>query len=96
MEILRAIKAALPDANDRQPGEVLSFVLEAVRAHSAKTIEGRLTTVTLLVSIVTVWSIYGLKPQQTRCLSSSPQRAVNVTVGRDWAGLYGELEKTGL
>ena len=39
MEILRAIRQAIPGANDRQPGEVLSFVLEAVRAHSAKTIK---------------------------------------------------------
>ena len=40
LEILQAIKAALPDANSRQPGEVLSFVLDAIRAHSAKTIDG--------------------------------------------------------
>jgi hypothetical protein len=37
--ILRAIKEAIPDANSRSPQEVLSFVAEAVRAHSAKTIE---------------------------------------------------------
>jgi hypothetical protein len=31
-------KEALPDANKRQPGEVLSFVLDAIRAYDAKTI----------------------------------------------------------
>ena len=40
LEIFSAIKAAIPDANDRQPGEVLNFVLDAIRAHGAKTIEG--------------------------------------------------------
>ena len=40
LAILRAIKAALPDANSQQPGEVFDFVLEAIRAHSAKTIDG--------------------------------------------------------
>ena len=40
MEILRTIREAIPGANDRQPGEVLNFVLEAVRAHSAPTIDG--------------------------------------------------------
>ena len=44
MEILKAIRQAIPGANDRQPGEVLSFVLDAVRAHSAKTIEGHTET----------------------------------------------------
>jgi Family of unknown function (DUF5681) len=39
LEILRAIKLALPTANDQQPGEVLNYVLDAIRAHSAKTIE---------------------------------------------------------
>jgi hypothetical protein len=40
LEILQAIKQSLPDANTRAPGEVLNFVLSAVRAHSAPTIEG--------------------------------------------------------
>ena len=40
LEIFSAIKAAIPDANDRQPGEVFNYVLEAVRSHSAKVIEG--------------------------------------------------------
>jgi hypothetical protein len=39
LEIFRAIKQALPDAGTREPGEVLTYVLEAIRAHSAKTIE---------------------------------------------------------
>ena len=40
MEILRAIRQAIPGANDGSLAEgVLSFVLEAVRAHSAKTIK---------------------------------------------------------
>ena len=33
LEIFSAIKAAIPDANDRQPGEVLNYVLEALRSH---------------------------------------------------------------
>ena len=40
MAIFQAIKAALPDANDRQPGEVMTYVLEAIRARGAKLIEG--------------------------------------------------------
>jgi hypothetical protein len=36
LEILRAIKSAIPDAGDRQPGEVFNVVLEAMRAHNAK------------------------------------------------------------
>src|SRR5215469_15887240 len=35
LEILRAIKSAIPDAGDRQPSEVFELVLEAVRAHNA-------------------------------------------------------------
>jgi hypothetical protein len=35
MEVLQAVKTALPDANDRQPGEVMLFVLDAIRAHNA-------------------------------------------------------------
>jgi hypothetical protein len=39
LAIFQAIKEAIPAANDREPAEVLSFVLEAIRAHSAKTID---------------------------------------------------------
>jgi hypothetical protein len=39
LAILRAIKAALPNAGDREPAEVLQFVLDAVRAHEAKVID---------------------------------------------------------
>ena len=39
MEILKAIKLAVPDAGSRPPGEVLEFVADAIRAHTAKTIE---------------------------------------------------------
>jgi hypothetical protein len=41
MEILRATRQAVPDASDRKPGEVLSFVLEAIRAHNAKAIDSK-------------------------------------------------------
>jgi len=41
MEVLQAIRQALPDASDRKPGEVLSFVLDAIRAHNAKAIESK-------------------------------------------------------
>jgi hypothetical protein len=34
-EVFRAVKDALPDATKRQPGEVLNFVLQAIRAHNA-------------------------------------------------------------
>jgi hypothetical protein len=39
LQILKAIKAALPNAGDREPAEVLQFVLDAVRAHEAKVID---------------------------------------------------------
>lgn len=39
LELLRAIKEALPGANDRQPGEVMQFVLQAIQAATAKTID---------------------------------------------------------
>ena len=39
MAILQAIKDSVPSANDRSPQEVLKFVRDAVRAHSAKLIE---------------------------------------------------------
>jgi len=38
-ETFQAIRQALPEADKRQPGEVLSFVLDAIRAHDAKLIE---------------------------------------------------------
>jgi hypothetical protein len=38
LAILRAIREAIPTANSQQPGEVLNFVLDAVRAYSAKPI----------------------------------------------------------
>jgi hypothetical protein len=41
MEILQATRQALPDASERKPGEVLSFVLEAIRAHNAKAIDSK-------------------------------------------------------
>jgi hypothetical protein len=41
LAIFQAIKAAIPDANTRQPGEVLEHTLAALRAYSAKpVIEG--------------------------------------------------------
>lgn len=36
VEILKAIQQSIPGANDREPGEVLTLVLEAVRIHMAK------------------------------------------------------------
>jgi hypothetical protein len=39
MEVFQAIKGALPDAGNRQPGEVMAYVLEALRSHDAKLIE---------------------------------------------------------
>jgi hypothetical protein len=40
LAIFSAIKSSIPDANTRDPGEVLNFVLDAIRAHGAKVIEG--------------------------------------------------------
>jgi hypothetical protein len=37
--ILQAIKQALPDAGQRSPSEVLSYTLDALRAHGARAIE---------------------------------------------------------
>jgi hypothetical protein len=37
--ILKGIKLALPDAGSRPPGEILEFVADAIRAHTARTIE---------------------------------------------------------
>jgi hypothetical protein len=39
LEILKAIRAALPNANELPPGEVFNFVLDAIRAANAKPIE---------------------------------------------------------
>lgn len=39
LEVMGAIKQALPDANSRDPGEVTNHVLEALRTHDAKVIE---------------------------------------------------------
>lgn len=40
MDVFQAVKEALPDAGQRQPGEVMEFVLQAIRAHSSPLIEG--------------------------------------------------------
>jgi hypothetical protein len=39
MDVMSAVKQALPDANSRSPADVMNFVLEAIRAASAKTID---------------------------------------------------------
>jgi Family of unknown function (DUF5681) len=39
-EVIAAVRQALPDAGSKPPGEVMSFVLDALRAHDAKVIEG--------------------------------------------------------
>jgi hypothetical protein len=39
-EIFEAVRKALPDANTRPAGDVLQFTLDAIRAHSAKLVEG--------------------------------------------------------
>ena len=41
LSILRAIKQAIPNAGDRSPDQVLTFVLDAVRSHSAQLIDAR-------------------------------------------------------
>ena len=41
LEVLGAVKRGLPDAGVRPPGEVMSFVLAAIRTHDAKVIEVR-------------------------------------------------------
>jgi hypothetical protein len=38
-EVMGAIKQSLPDAGQRPPGEVMNYLLEAIRAHDAKLIE---------------------------------------------------------
>ena len=40
IETLDAIKQCLPDASQRQPGEVMQYVLEAIRMANAPTIQG--------------------------------------------------------
>jgi hypothetical protein len=37
--VLKAIREAIPDADSKSPAEILTFVEEAVRQHSAKVIE---------------------------------------------------------
>jgi hypothetical protein len=39
LSVCAAIKDALPGANERSPGEVLNFVLDAIRQADAKTIK---------------------------------------------------------
>ena len=39
LAILRAIKEAIPDAGEREPGEVLAYVRDTLAAASAKTID---------------------------------------------------------
>ena len=39
-QVVQAVKAALPDAADRNPTEVFQFVLGALRQADAKTING--------------------------------------------------------
>src|SRR5262249_41853264 len=39
LEVMNGIKQALPDANQRQPGQVLGFVKDAITAHSAPLID---------------------------------------------------------
>ena len=36
-EVIQAVKAGIPDAANAKPGEVFSRVLDALRAHDAKT-----------------------------------------------------------
>lgn len=38
-ELLEAVRQGMPDAGDREPGEVLAFTLDAIRSHGAKQIE---------------------------------------------------------
>jgi Family of unknown function (DUF5681) len=39
LNVLDAIKTALPDASQRQPSDVMTFLLDAIRAHDSKLIE---------------------------------------------------------
>jgi hypothetical protein len=38
-EIVAAVRQAIPDASSKQPGQVLEFVLNALRMAEAKTID---------------------------------------------------------
>jgi len=40
LAVFQAVRDALPDASKRPPSEVMAFVLEAIRAHDAKLVEG--------------------------------------------------------
>ena len=40
LSMLEAVRAAMPDAGQRQPGEVMQLVTEAIRMANAPTIEG--------------------------------------------------------
>jgi len=40
LAVFQAVRDALPDASKRPPSEVMVFVLEAIRAHDAKLVEG--------------------------------------------------------
>jgi hypothetical protein len=40
LEVFQAVRAGLPQADKQQPGEVMNFVLNAIRSHDAKLIEG--------------------------------------------------------
>ena len=44
-EVISAVKASIPDAGDRPPGEVMEHVLTALRAHEAPLIEADEATV---------------------------------------------------
>jgi hypothetical protein len=50
-EIFEAVKQALPDANQREPGQVMQFVLDAIRSHDAKLIEHERGTTTARTTI---------------------------------------------
>jgi hypothetical protein len=39
LEVMQAIKTAIPAAGDRPPGQVLAYALEALRAHDSKMID---------------------------------------------------------
>jgi hypothetical protein len=39
LEVFQAVRDALPNAGDQQPGQVLTFVRDTIRSHSAQLIE---------------------------------------------------------
>lgn len=41
MEVLQAVKGAVPNVDERQAGEVLQLTLDAIRAHSAKVVDSQ-------------------------------------------------------